>query len=201
MQKMLKSLAAAGLIAGVLAAPAVWAAPSGDVWYAAETLEVNAKPGADYLGTLDVASPVKVLEKKNGYARVRVEGWSLKEYPSQIFQQAGLRIEYASFDEESAVKLNAKREQTVQGNAWQASFAEGWVPVKSLTKDLDALWKAGAARHADACSSCHGAPAAKHFTANQWAAQLPVRGGRTGHTRRGANALMFKYLQAHAKPM
>lgn len=201
MSKILRSLAAAGLMAGALAASGAAAAASGELWYAAQTLEVNAKPGADYLGTLDVASPVKILEKKNGFARIRVEGWSLKEYPSQIFEQAGLRIEYASFDEEGVVKLSAKQEKTVQGNVWQASSAEGWVPADALTKDLNALWKAGAERHADACSSCHGAPAAKHFTANQWAATLPVRGGRTGHTRRGANALMFKYLQAHAKPM
>ena len=87
---------------------------------------MKANPGSDYLGTLDVASPVTVLEKKNGMTKVRIDGWSLKEYPSQIFQEAGLRIEYASFDEEKAVKLNAKGgEKTVQGNVWQKSSAEG----------------------------------------------------------------------------
>lgn len=34
---------------------------------------------------------------------------------------------------------------------------------------------------------------------NQWAATLPVRGGRTGHTRRGPNEVMFRYLQEHAR--
>lgn len=28
-----------------------------------------------------------------------------------------------------------------------------------------------------------------------------TRGGRTGHSSAGANELMFKWLQAHAKPM
>lgn len=200
MKNLTKIIVSAGLAAGLAAAALT--ASAAETWYAAQTLEVNANPGSDYLGTLDVASPVTVLEKKNGMAKVRIDGWSLKEYPSQIFQEAGLRIEYASFDEEKAVKLNAKGgEKTVQGNVWQKSSAEGWVPEASLTKDLDALWKAGAARHADACSSCHGAPKPEHFTANQWSSQLPVWGGRTGHTRRGNNALMFKWLQAHAKPM
>lgn len=197
---MTKTILIGALVAG-LSLP-VMSAQAAEVWYSAAPLEVNAAPGSDYLGTLDVATPVTVLEKKGDMAKVRISGWSLKEYPSQIFKEAGLRIEYASFDEEKAVKLDGKSgEKTVQGNVWQKSSAEGWVPAKSLTKDIHGLWKQAAERHGDACSSCHGAPKADHFTANQWASQLPVRGGRTGHTRRGNNALMFKWLQENAKPM
>lgn len=197
---MTKTILIGALVAG-LSLP-VMSAQAAEVWYSAAPLEVNAAPGSDYLGTLDVATPVTVLEKKGDMAKVRISGWSLKEYPSQIFKEAGLRIEYASFDEEKAVKLDGKSgEKTVQGNVWQKSMAEGWVPAKSLTKDINGLWKQAAERHGDACSSCHGAPKADHFTANQWASQLPVRGGRTGHTRRGNNALMFKWLQENAKPM
>lgn len=197
---MTKTILIGALVAG-LSLP-VMSAQAAEVWYSAAPLEVNAAPGSDYLGTLDVATPVTVLEKKSDMAKVRISGWSLKEYPSQIFKEAGLRIEYASFDEEKAVKLDGKSgEKTVQGNVWQKSSAEGWVPAKSLTKDINGLWKQAAERHGDACSSCHGAPKADHFTANQWASQLPVRGGRTGHTRRGNNALMFKWLQENAKPM
>ncbi len=197
---MTKTILIGALVAG-LSLP-VMSAQAAEVWYSAAPLEVNAAPGSDYLGTLDVATPVTVLEKKGDMAKVRISGWSLKEYPSQIFKEAGLRIEYASFDEEKAVKLDGKSgEKTVQGNVWQKSTAEGWVPAKSLTKNINALWKLAAERHGDACSSCHGAPKADHFTANQWASQLPVRGGRTGHTRRGNNALMFKWLQENAKPM
>lgn len=134
MKNLTKIIVSAGLAAGLAAAALT--ASAAETWYAAQTLEVKANPGSDYLGTLDVASPVTVLEKKNGMAKVRIDGWSLKEYPSQIFQEAGLRIEYASFDEEKAVKLNAKGgEKTVQGNVWQKSSAEGWVPEASLTKD------------------------------------------------------------------
>ncbi|BBF23004.1 hypothetical protein [Sutterella megalosphaeroides] len=197
---MTKTILIGALVAG-LSLP-VMSAQAAEVWYSAAPLEVNAAPGSDYLGTLDVATPVTVLEKKGDMAKVRISGWSLKEYPSQIFKEAGLRIEYASFDEEKAVKLDGKSgEKTVQGNVWQKSSAEGWVPAKSLTKDINGLWKQAAERHGDACSSCHGAPKADHFTANQWASQLPVRGGRTGHTRRGNNALMFKWLQENAKPL
>lgn len=179
------------------------AAPAGaQTLYSAGAAEITAKPAADFLGTIDPATPVKVLEKKGAQTKVEISGWALKEYPSQIFKEAGLRIEYASFDEEGVVKLNPKAgEKTVQGNVWQRATATGWVPSNALTPNLEKLWKAGEARHADACSSCHPAPKANHFTANQWASQLPVRGGRTGHTRRGNNALMFKWLQEHAKPM
>lgn len=188
-------------LAGACAALPLAASAAG-AQYADAQIEVHAKPASGYLGTISPATPLKVLEKKNGQARVEVSGWALKEYPSQIFKDAGLRIEYASFDEEGAVKLDPKAgEKTVQGNVWQRATATGWVPAKNLTGDLQGLWKKGEARELDACSSCHAAPKANHFTANQWASQLPVRGGRTGHTRRGNNALMFKWLQEHAKPM
>lgn len=177
------------------------AASAADV-YTSAPLDVNGTTSGDFLGTLDVATPVAVLETKGDQTKVRVSGWALKEYPSQIFKEAGLRIQYASFDEEGAVKLDPKGgEKTVQGNVWQKASAEGWVPTKSLTKDIAALWAAGEKRHKDACSSCHPAPHANHFTANQWASQLPERGGRTGHSRRGNNAVMFKWLQANAKPL
>lgn len=104
---------------------------------------------------------------------------------------AGLRIQYAAFDEDGAVKLSGA-EKSVQGNAWQAASAEGWVPPAGLTQDLDGLWKKAEVRHADACSTCHGAPKASAHTANEWAGQLPKRGGRTGHSSAGANELMFK---------
>ena len=54
------------------------------------------------------------------------------------------------------------------------------MPPAGLTQDLDGLWKKAEVRHADACSTCHGAPKASAHTANGWAGQLPKRGGRTG---------------------
>ena len=42
---------------------------------------------------------------------------------------AGLRIQYAAFDEDGAVKLSGA-EKSVQGNAWQAASAEAWVPPR-----------------------------------------------------------------------
>lgn len=175
----IKQLLAAALIAAVV--PAAFAATG----YLDQSVPVNGKATGDFLGKINVATPVEVLEKKG--AR------SLKEYPSQIFKAPGVRIEEASFDEEKAVKLDPKSgEKTVQGNVWVRSSAQGWVPAKAITTNINALWAQGKARHADACSTCHAAPAANHFTANQWATLLPLRGGRTGHTRKGANELMFR---------
>lgn len=190
-------LSFASAICAALFSGAVLAAP---VQYTTQQVEINAQPTSDYLGTIDVATPVTVLEKRGAKVKVRVSGWSLVEYPSQIFSDAGVRIEYAGFDEEKAVKFTAKSERrTVQENEWVKSTAEGWIDAKALTKNVQALWKQGEARLGEACSSCHGAPKADHFTANQWASQLPLKGGRAGHSRAGANALMFKYLQTHAK--
>lgn len=182
--------------AACCAAGAVGAAPQ----YTTSAVQINRAQASDYLGKVAIASPVTVLAQKGGKAQVRISGWALKEYPSQIFAAPGVRIEYASFDEENVVKLDPKAgSQTVQGNEWVKATAVGWVDAQSLTGDIEGLWKQGKARLAAACSSCHGAPSADHFTANQWAGQLPERGGRAGHSRKGNNALMFKYLQEHAK--
>ncbi len=113
---------------------------------------------------------------------------------------AGLRIQYAAFDEDGAVKLSGA-EKSVQGTPGRPRAQKAGCPPAGLTQDLDGLWKKAEVRHADACSTCHGAPKASAHTANEWAGQLPKRGGRTGHSSAGANELMFKWLQAHAKPM
>lgn len=190
------------LAAAATAAMALAQAASAADVYTSASPEVNATAEGSYLGSLDVATPVEVLEAKGNQSKIRVSGWALKDYPSQIFKDAGLRIQYASFDEEGAVKLDPKGgEKTIQGNVWQKASAEGWVPTSSLTKDIGALWAEGEKRHKDACSSCHPAPHANHFTANQWASQLPAKGGRTGHSRAGNNAVMFKWLQENAKPL
>lgn len=175
----------------------VFAAP---LQYTSAAVQINRTARADYLGKVAVASPVTVLQKQGGKVKVRIDGWTLVEYPTQIFSEPGVRIEYASFDENNVVKTNPKAgEKTVQGNKWVKASAEGWIDAKALTSDVNGLWKKGLERQQQACSSCHAAPAANHFTANQWASTLPERGGRVGHTRAGANALMFKYLQTHAK--
>lgn len=184
-------------VCAALFSGALLAAP---VQYTTEKVEINANPSSDYLGTVDIATPVTVLEKKGNKVKVRINGWTLTDYPSQIFSDAGVRIEYAGFDEESAVKFTDKSQRrTVQENEWVQASAEGWIDAKALTQNVQALWQKGQARLGEACSSCHGAPKADHFTANQWASQLPVKGGRAGHSRAGANELMFKYLQTHAK--
>lgn len=188
------------VLLAALCAAAVVPSMAANVQYTKGSVAVNAQPTEGYIGRIAAAAPVTVLQKKNNMVEVEVSGWALSEYPSQIFTEPGIRIENASFDEESAVKLQPKQgEKTVQGNAWVRASAKGWIPVDQLTSDREGLWKAGAARLGDACSSCHSAPKADHFTANQWAATLPVRGGRTGHTRRGPNEVMFRYLQEHAR--
>lgn len=52
------------------AAPAVFAGTS----YLTQTTPVNGQPGKDYLGTLDVASPVEVIEHKGDQVKVKVTG-------------------------------------------------------------------------------------------------------------------------------
>ncbi len=189
-----------GLVAALCAGMISGAVAAQGVQYTTAQVELFSAANSGYLGTVDVATPVTVLAKKGTKAKVRIDGWTLVEYPSQVFADAGVRIEYSALDEEGAVKFNDKSpRRTVQENEWVKARVEGWVDAKALTKNLKGLWQQGQSRLADACSSCHGAPKADHFTANQWAATLPVKGGRAGHTRAGANALMFKYLQNNAK--
>jgi hypothetical protein len=194
--RMTKSLLALCLAASLLPAAAA------ETGYLSAPAKLSGTPNADYLGKADAGAPVEVLERKDGAAKVRISGWALKEYPSQIFTKPGVRIENASLDEESAVKLDEKAgSQTVQDNLWVRASAEGWVDAALISNDRNALWKKAEERQHEACSSCHSAPSPDKFTANQWAGTIPERGGRAGHTRKGANALMFRWMQEHAKPM
>ncbi len=168
--------------------------------YLTKNTSINSSIENGYLGTVSVLTPVDVLQKKGDFAKIKLQGWSLKEYPSQIFSQPGIRIEYGSFDEEKAVKaVSGGKTVVVQDNPWIETTAEGWVPLSLLTSDRNKLLAEGKADQQQKCSVCHPAPAANHFTANQWASILPLRGGRTGHTRAKSNALLFKYLQLDAK--
>ena len=128
------------LFAAALSAALLQPAMAAPMWLNL-TVPVNGTTAGDYLGKATVATPVEVLQKKGSQALIRVSGWSLKEYPAQIFKEPGVRIENASFDEEKAVKLNPKAgEKTVQGNVWVKSSAQGWVPAKALTGNLQGLW-------------------------------------------------------------
>ncbi|MGN1209156.1 MAG: hypothetical protein ACI4SV_02545, partial [Duodenibacillus sp.] len=165
-----------------------------------QTVAAHRSADKGMLGKVAAAVPVKVVRKQAGKALVRVEGWTLADFPSQLFAEPGVRIEYATFEEEDTLTIDKKASaKVIADNAWVKASAQVWVPAKSLTGDVEGLWKKGKARLANACSSCHGAPEAAHFTANQWASQLPEKGGRAGHSRAGANEVMFKYLQTHAK--
>ncbi len=175
-------------------------ASAGEQMFLSGQTVVNAQTDHSLLGTVSVLTPVEVIEKSGDFSKIKISGWSLKEYPSQIFKEPGVRIEYASFDEESAVKpLPNGQEKTVQDNPWIQTYADGWVKNSTLTPDGSKLLAQGKEDFQQGCGTCHPAPEPSHFTANQWASQLPLKGGRDGHSRAKGNALLFKYLQLNAK--
>lgn len=105
--------------------------------YTTGVLDFNKTTKGSYLGKIGAAVPVTVLKKQGSLSYVRISGWTLAEYPSMIFAEPGVRIEYGSFDEESAVKTNPKAgEKVVQENRWVKATAEGWVQSAKLTNNL-----------------------------------------------------------------
>ena len=120
------------LFAAALSAALLQPAMAAPMWLNL-TVPVNGTTAGDYLGKVTVATPVEVLQKKGSQALIRVSGWSLKEYPAQIFKEPGVRIENASFDEEKVVKLNPKAgEKTVQGNVGSSLPLRAGCPPKRL---------------------------------------------------------------------
>lgn len=190
--------AAASLSAALLcfSAPAV-----AEELYTTGPAEICIKENISPLGTIAVATPVDVLDKKDGYTKVKVNGWVLKDYPAYVFKAPGVRIEYGVFEAKGAVASAYKDAEDAAGNQWMKVSVMGWVSDKHLTSDIGSLWMKAQDRMMRVCSACHPVPEIRHFTANQWASQLLVRGAMVGHSRAGNNALMFKYIQEHAKPM
>ena len=88
-------------------------AASAATLYTTGVLDFNKTTKGSYLGKIGAAVPVTVLKKQGNLSYVRISGWTLAEYPSMIFAEPGVRIEYGSFDEESAVKTNPKAGEKV----------------------------------------------------------------------------------------
>lgn len=169
--------------------------------YTKEPAVICIKDNISPLGTIAIATPLDVLDKKDGYTKVKLNGWVLKDYPAYVFKAPGVRIEYGVFEAKGAVASAYKDAEDAAGNQWMKVSVMGWVKNESLTGDVGSLWMKAQDRMLRVCSACHPVPEVRHFTANQWASQLPLRGAMVGHSRAGHNALMFKYIQEHAKPI
>jgi hypothetical protein len=63
--------------------------------YTTGVLDFNKTTKGSYLGKIGAAVPVTVLKKQGSLSYVRISGWTLAEYPSMIFAEPGVRIEYA----------------------------------------------------------------------------------------------------------
>lgn len=195
-KEAMKAAAALSAVLICFSAPAV-----SEELYTTGPAVVCIKENISPLGTIAVATPVDVLDKKDGYTKVKVNGWVLKDYPTYVYKAPGVRIRYGVFEAKGAVASAYKDVEDAAGNQWMKVSVMGWVPDNLLTDDIGSLWKKGRDRMMRICSACHPVPEVRYFTANQWASQLPERGAMVGHSRSGRNALMFKYIQEHAKPM
>jgi trimethylamine-N-oxide reductase cytochrome c-type subunit TorC len=155
------------------------------------------------LGSIEVASKVKVLETRDKAQRVELDLWRKnKGYGRVWYSDFGLNITSAILNkdvsrDENLVKIMETKEDPITGLEWQQVQAEVWIPVESLIDSPEAIWSIARSSYSSSCSVCHRQPDEAHFDANTWPGLF---GGMVGFTSMDEDTakVVLKYLQTHS---
>ncbi|MCB2100310.1 MAG: hypothetical protein KDE22_05535 [Rhodobacterales bacterium] len=152
------------------------------------------------LGQVFVATPVAVLERRGGLARVRVEGWHQDGADRLLYALQGKRIRRAILKKDSTGILTRLDSLTdpATGQLWHRVAFEAWTDARHLAPAADPLWEEAEMLFSTRCTSCHERRIPHKYTANQWVGLLKVMGPRTGLPK-DKQQLILKFLQFRAK--
>lgn len=129
-------------------------------------------PGADGAagdGKLLAATPVTVLELRQAWARVRIDGWQQQGAERVVYALRGQRILQAALGEAltAQVKADKPAEDPETGLVWASARLEAWVATADLSADAAGLQAYGAELYRSHCGTCHNLPPPDHWLANQ----------------------------------
>ncbi|MBP6132187.1 pentaheme c-type cytochrome TorC [Thauera sp.] len=155
------------------------------------------------IGSVEVATQVKVLETKGDAQRVEFALWRKnKGYGRVWYSHFGLNITSATFDKDVAqdtsfVKVLDTREDPMTGLEWQQVTATAWMRKGSVLDSVEPVWSIARASYSSSCSVCHRQPDEAHFDVNTWPGLF---GGMVGFTSMDDDTarVVLKYLQTHS---
>ena len=155
------------------------------------------------IGSVEVATQVKVLETKGEAQRIELALWRKnKGYARVWYSSFGLNITSAILDKEVAqdtgfVNVLASQEDPMTGLEWQQVKASAWMRKGSLIDSVEPIWTIARASYNTSCSVCHRQPDEAHFDTNTWPGLFAGMVGFTSIDQDTARVVL-KYLQSHS---
>lgn len=155
------------------------------------------------VGTLEVATSVKVIESTNNAEKIELALWRKNKGFARVwYEKFGLNVVSAIFDKEFAQNndnytIVATKEDPLTGLEWQQVQTTAWIKKGDLTKSSEGLWQVANASFSTSCSVCHRPPEVDHFDTNTWPG---IFSGMVGFTNmdNDTQKLVLKYLQFHS---
>lgn len=155
------------------------------------------------IGTIETATAVKVLDKKDDAELIEFELWRKnKGYGRVWYEDFGLNIMSVILDREIAqnsdyVEVLEAKEDPLTGLEWQKVKSTAWVKKGGLVESVKPLWEFADSRYNASCSICHQQPLVDQFDTNTWPGIFNGMVGFTNLDNESAS-LILKYLQLHA---
>lgn len=156
----------------------------------------------DPIGSLEVATEVKIIEKNGDAEKVEYELWRKnKGYGRVLYGAFSLNTVSAILDKEVAEKQDftvlETREDPLTGLEWQRIKGSAWVKKGGLTTDITPIWEVANASYTQGCSTCHVQPDTEHYDTNTWPGLFA---GMVGFTNmdEDTSKVVLKYLQLHS---
>ena len=156
----------------------------------------------DSIGSLEVATEVKILEKRGDAEKIEYELWRKnKGYGRVLYGAYSLNTVSAILDKEVAEKnqfaVLETKEDPLTGLEWQKVKGTAWIQSGGLTHDIDPIWEVANMSYTEGCSTCHIQPDAEHYDTNTWPGLFA---GMVGFTNmdEDTSKVVLKYLQLHS---
>ena len=171
----------------------------------------NVVPQALYLtegldsqaGTIEIATPVKVIGHKDGATQVELDMWRKNKGFGRVwYTYFGLNIPDVTINkdlsrDEDLVTVHEAKEDPLTGLEWQKVSATLWVKDGGLMESIEPAWDLASQTYSDSCSTCHRQPDPSGHDSNQWPGLFSGMVGFTNLDDDSA-AMVLKYLQLHS---
>lgn len=174
----------------------------GDIVLAVESKTLRPLPGAEPVGELAAAIPVRVLAVVGDGMRIELSAWRRDDNPAVLYSRFGKRMAVASLSEaaQGLVENGESREDSETGQTWTAQRLRGWVPAAGWLRDPARLWAYGERMVQDNCTLCHPRRRPEDYTADAWIGHFNMM-RRLVPLSDSETAFLLTYLQGRAGDM
>lgn len=162
------------------------------------------------IGFATVLSPVKILDKNDKIARVKISGFISENYQEKLVKDPLKYEEYIVFSndgENASFKgdinpyiKNTDKVEDEYGEIWLKSEIDFDVPIESLVNDPAQLYDQAKSQYEQTCSACHHLHDTTEFSVSQWPSAIEsMESGGFVVLEPKQRDLIIKYLQHNAK--